>query len=87
LSAVPRILTLYSKPGCHLCEDVRDLLDEVAGEFGLAVTTVDITTDEALFAAYRYEIPVVTCEGREVARGRIAEAQLLAALRRLGTED
>ena len=80
---MPRDLVLYTKPGCHLCDEVRDLLDEVAGEFDLTVTSVDITTDQEIFARYRYDIPVVTCDGREIARGRIAEAPLLAALRRL----
>jgi glutaredoxin len=83
---VPRDVVLYTKPGCHLCEDVRDLLDEVAAEFDLTVESIDITADAALFAAYRYDIPVVLCEGRELGRGRIAEAQLLVALRRVCAE-
>ena len=80
---MPRDLVLYTKPGCHLCDEVRALLDEVAAEFDLDVTSVDITTDQELLATYRYDIPVVTCDGREIARGRIDEATLLAALRRL----
>ena len=80
---MPRDLVLYTKPGCHLCDEVRDLLDEVAAEFDLAITSVDITSDQELLTTYRYDIPVVTFDGREIARGRIDEATLLAALRRL----
>jgi glutaredoxin len=74
------IVTLYSKPGCHLCEDVRALLDELAPERGFDVHEVDIRSDPALFERYRYEIPVVLRDGVEVARGRIEEKQLIAAL-------
>jgi glutaredoxin len=74
------IVTLYSKPGCHLCEDVRALLDELAPERGFEVHEIDIQSDPALFARYRYEIPVVLRDGVEVARGRIDEARLISAL-------
>lgn len=77
-----RRVVVYGKPGCHLCDDVRETLAEAAAALDLVVTTVDITTDPGLWARYRYDIPVVTCEDREVGRGRIAEAELLAALRR-----
>lgn len=80
---MPRAVVLYTKPGCHLCDEARDLLEEIANECDLVLTSVDITGDPDLYARYRWEIPVVVCEGQEVAKGRIAEAQLLAALRRL----
>jgi len=80
---MPRAVVLYTKPGCHLCDEAHDLLEEIANAYDLVLTSVDITRDPDLYARYRWEIPVVVCEGQEVARGRIAEAQLLAALRRL----
>ena len=70
-------LTLYSKPGCHLCDDVRLLLDELQPEYSFTVDEVDITRDAELFARYRYEIPVVMKDGREIARGRITDRELL----------
>lgn len=73
-------LTLYSKPGCHLCEDLRRLLDELQPDYGFAIEEVDISADEELFARYRYEIPVLLREGRQIARGRITERDLVAAL-------
>ena len=73
-------LTLYAKPGCHLCEDLRRLLDELQPDYGFAIEEVDISADEELFARYRYEIPVLLREGRQIARGRITERDLVAAL-------
>lgn len=76
-----RAVVLYTKPGCHLCDEAQALLDELAPDLDLAITSIDITTDASLFERYRYEIPVVVCEGVEVAKGRIAEAGLRDALR------
>ena len=74
-------LTLYSKPGCHLCEDVREILDGLQPECGYSIAEIDITTDATLFARYRHDIPVVVKDGVELARGRIDEAALVALLR------
>ena len=73
-------LTLYSKPGCHLCEDVREILDGLQPTYGYAIEEIDITADAALFARYRYEIPVVLKDGVEIARGRIDEQRLIARI-------
>jgi glutaredoxin len=73
-------VTLYSKPGCHLCEELRELLGELAIDRGFTIDEINIESDATLFAAYRYAIPVVLVDGSEVARGRIDERQLCAAL-------
>jgi glutaredoxin len=73
-------VTLYSKPGCHLCEEMRALLDEVQQDHELTVEEIDITRDADLFARYRYEIPVLMKEGREIARGRISDRELILRL-------
>lgn len=74
------ILTLYSKPGCHLCEDLRALLDELAPELGCTIEEINIADDPALFGRYRYAIPVLLVDGKEIARGRIDERALVALL-------
>ena len=74
-------LTLYSKPGCHLCEDLAQLLDDVQPEFGFTVEEIDITRDAELFARYRFEIPVLSCGEVEIARGRVDARDLLDRLR------
>ncbi len=73
-------LTLYSKPGCHLCEEMRAALDELQPEYRFAIDEFDITTNPELFARYRYEIPVLWKDGEEVARGRITDRELIALL-------
>ena len=69
-------VTLYSKPGCHLCEEVRELLAELAIDRRFTIEEINIESDPRLFAAYRYAIPVVLVGGREIARGRIDTLEL-----------
>ncbi len=52
------MLTLYSTWGCHLCEEAEALLRAAGLDFKL----VDIVDDEAAFALYRVEIPVLTAQ-------------------------
>ena len=54
-------LLLLGKPGCHLCDDARAVLERVGAPF----TEVDITTDDALHATYLERIPVVVLDGVE----------------------
>ena len=72
--------TLYAKPGCHLCDDVRAILDDIKDSHPLEIEEIDITGDETLFERYRYEIPVLLVDGKEVGRGRISEQDVLRAL-------
>jgi len=51
-------LILYSKPGCHLCEGLLEKLEAIA-DFQFDLEVRDITTQEAWFEAYQYEIPVL----------------------------
>jgi glutaredoxin len=55
-------LILYSRPGCHLCDDARTILERVGEPF----EDVDIETDPALHAAYLERIPVVVLDGVEL---------------------
>ena len=45
-------VTLYGKPGCHLCDDARVIIEAVCAEAGAEWTEVDITQDDALFTQY-----------------------------------
>ena len=54
-------LVLLGKPGCHLCDDARAVLQRIGATF----TEVDITTDDALHALYLERIPVVVLDGVE----------------------
>ncbi|HEY7782661.1 MAG TPA: glutaredoxin family protein [Ktedonobacterales bacterium] len=74
------VITLYGKAGCGLCDDARELLENLAAQHAFDLSEVDIRHDAALFERYRYRIPVVTIDGREVAEGRIDPAELAAAV-------
>lgn len=73
-------VTLYSKPGCHLCEDVRAVLDDLKDSHHFEIEEIDITRDQVLFERYCYEIPILLYDGEEVGRGRISEQDVRTAL-------
>jgi glutaredoxin len=52
-------LTLYTKPGCPLCEEALELLEEVRHERPFELTTVNIYDSPELFQRYRYRVPVI----------------------------
>lgn len=70
-------LTLYGKPGCHLCEDAAHLLAGLAAEFGWEITETDITGDPALEERFRYAIPVVDVDGAALVYPPITAERLL----------
>ena len=73
-------LTLYSRPGCHLCDEMKAVVGRVAARVPLSVIEVDISHDPALEALYGLEIPVLTIDDRKIAKYRISEAELTRAL-------
>ena len=73
-------VTLYAKPGCHLCEAVEQTIAAVARKRPLEVVVRNILDDPNDFEKYRYEIPVVLVDGVEVARYRLTAGELEAAL-------
>jgi glutaredoxin len=73
-------LVLYGKPGCHLCDDARVILERV----GAPYAEVDITSDDALHAAYLERIPVITLDGAEQFEYFVDEAALRRLLDKVG---
>lgn len=69
-------VVLYGRPGCHLCDDARELLARVRAELGFALEERDIEQDDALHAAYLERIPVVTVDGEEVFEFFVDEDEL-----------
>jgi glutaredoxin len=76
-------LTLYTKPGCHLCEAVEQAIAQVARRRPLEVVLRNILDDPADLERYQYEIPVVLLDGVEIARYRLTAEELGAAVARL----
>jgi glutaredoxin len=70
-------LVLYSRPGCHLCDDARTVLERIGHPF----EEVDIETDDALLRRYLERIPVVALDGEELSDHFVDEPALRARLR------
>lgn len=73
-------VVLYSRPGCHLCDDAHVVLQRVQRQIPFELQAVDIATDLKLLAQYRHDIPVVTIDGQEAFRHRVDETALRARL-------
>ena len=73
-------VTLYSKPGCHLCDDAREVVQRVCADLGTDFEEVDITTSPELMDAYGEQIPVTLVDGRQHDFWRVDETRLRAAL-------
>lgn len=69
----------YTKAGCHLCDDARDLLEELAAEITFELTEIDIRTDPNIFETYRYRIPVILIDDQRIVEGRISQGGLRRA--------
>lgn len=73
-------LALLTRAGCRLCDEMKEVVDRLARSHRLALTVVDISTQPALERRWGFEIPVLLRDGRIVARHRITEQELAAAL-------
>jgi hypothetical protein len=69
-------LTIYSRRGCHLCDEMKVVVTRVARHVALDLAEVDISCDPELEALYGLEIPVLMVEGRKAAKYRISEEDL-----------
>ena len=77
-----RRVVLYSRPGCHLCDEARRVLDEVVRTHPFAFEEVDIGSNDALLREYGIRIPVVTVDGAEAFEVAV-DAERLAELVRM----
>jgi hypothetical protein len=71
-----RLITLYTRPGCHLCEDAAELLERLARRVPLEIVAVNILGDLALYERYKHSIPVIVAEGRPALAAPIREVDL-----------
>jgi len=77
------MLTLIGKPDCHLCDEMAEVVRRVIGE-GAELVKADVRDDPEWLRLYRYEIPVLLYDGREIARHRVGEPELREMLAGLG---
>lgn len=75
------VIVLYSRAGCHLCEDALELLRHRQSQYGFQLEIVDIDTDETLVQRFGNCVPVVTIQGKVRFRGKVAPPLLDRQLR------
>jgi len=75
-------VVLYTRTGCHLCDDALSVLERVRAEVPFALEARDIEADDDLLRRYLERIPVVELDGEELFEFFVDETELR---RRLGT--
>ena len=75
-----KTVTLYTRPGCHLCDDARTALETLRAAVEFEIHEVNIETDDALHAAYLERIPVIFLDGEHVSDYFLDEPTLTARL-------
>ena len=78
---IPPRITLISKPGCHLCDQAREVIERVAQDLRVQWVERSILDDPELSAAYSEQIPVTLVDGAQHDYWRVDESRLRAALR------
>ncbi len=74
-------LTLYSRPGCHLCETMLEQLQPFLEKYSLEVQLVDIESDDELLRRYAIKIPVLALEGETLCQYQLDPQVLTQALK------
>jgi glutaredoxin len=72
----PLRLQLYTRPGCHLGNDLRAICERLAEEIAFDLTEVNIETDPELRVRYEREVPILFVDGRLIVRFRTSEREL-----------
>ncbi len=74
-------LTLYSRPGCHLCETMLEQLQPFLEKYSLEVQLVDIESDDELLRRYAIKIPVLALDGETLCQYQLDPQVLTQALK------
>jgi glutaredoxin len=82
----PRDVTLYTRPGCHLCEEAKAAIAPLLREFGAALREVNIGGDPVLKERYGWDIPVIFIGQRKAAKHRVDLAQFRRQLQEAGSK-
>jgi glutaredoxin len=74
---------MFSRPGCHLCDEARDVIEKARTRFAFDFQVVNIDKDSELESAYGSEIPVVRINGNRAFKYRVSRRELERKLERL----
>jgi glutaredoxin len=67
----PRDVTLYTRPGCHLCDEAKAAIAPILREFEAVLHEVNIDEDTALKERYGWDVPVIFIGQRKAAKHRV----------------
>ena len=81
----PRDVTLYSRPGCHLCDQAKAVITPVLREFGVVLREVNIDEDPILKDRYGWDVPVIFVGQHKAAKHRVDLVQFRRQLEEAGT--
>jgi glutaredoxin len=77
------LVTLYGKPGCHLCDDARAVVQQVRSRRSFELQEVDVSLDPTMNREYGERIPVLALDGVELFEFHVKEAVLIEQLDRV----
>ena len=76
-------VTIYSRPGCHLCQRVEQLVERAHAEANFESRTINIDSDPTLRARYDWEIPIVAINGKDMFGYAMVYEAFLAKIKEL----
>ena len=82
----PRDVTLYTRPGCHLCEEAKAAIAPLILEFGAVLREVNIDEDSDLRERYGWDVPVIFIGVHKAAKHRVDLAQFRRQLEEAKTK-
>ncbi|MCK5718558.1 MAG: glutaredoxin family protein [Thiomargarita sp.] len=74
------VLTLYSRTGCHLCEEMQDALNKLQQRYSFSFNIINIDTDKQLKQRYNEWIPLLAAGEQEICHYYLDQNALLAYL-------
>ena len=79
----PVRVDIYSRPGCHLCEEAKEVIERVRRRYNFDLQVINIEQDAELERAYGTEIPVVFINSNKAFKYRVDEVELERKVKRL----
>ena len=79
--AGPRDVTLYTRPGCHLCDEAKQTIAPLLREFHATLREVNVEEDPVLRERYGWDVPVIYLGARKAAKHRVNAEQFRRQLR------
>ena len=77
-----RQVIVYSKPGCHLCDEAKAVIENAGVTDLFTLAEVNIKSDQELLRKYQYDIPVVMIDGVECFRHRVDVQEFIRIIKR-----